>query len=406
MKYLIATYILFGSFWGISQTSLPAVISTEGSSGLFWSEGEFDQRTQSLSNAFSRKLFRGGEISESEINKELDRHRSLNRFGRNYGLNLAFVPKKMKFFSSEHTNWMFELGHQSFLSGSYAKGLFGLAMLGNANYLGEQVSLAESHLTLVDWQHLGVGFYHRPTGSYLTLNVVQSSAFASGDLPVGAYESGADSSWLELSATGNVEYSGGNFGQSWGLSLNGRFQYHMPTGRFGQVPILMEVKNMGIVYMPETVSYRVDTVLRYDGLNLDDILGFRNANFESANWFDTLQVERDTTGSWQLLPASIEISKPLRFVSTTPWQVFYGVRAYPFIRYLPRLHVGINAKVWSGFHAGLVAVYGGFGGFRSGLYVNYASNKLYMGLGTEDIYGLISGKGFGKMLNFRLVCAL
>ena len=49
-------------------------------------------------------------------------------------------------------------------------------------------------------------------------------------------------------------------------------------------------------------------------------------------------------------------------------------------------------------------MYGGFSKLRGGLYMNLKFDHLKMGLGTENVVGLISRKGLGQSFYLKLRC--
>src|SRR5690554_1576891 len=83
-------------------------------------------------------------------------------------------------------------------------------------------------------------------------------------------------------------------------------------------------------------------------------------------------------------------------------QSFFGVRMYTNSVYKPLLYVGVHYQPVSQFSFGAQGSFGGYGVFRLGLYANYSSKNLLIGLGTEDLLGAFLGSQYGHSGLIRL----
>jgi hypothetical protein len=52
----------------------------------------------------------------------------------------------------------------------------------------------------------------------------------------------------------------------------------------------------------------------------------------------------------------------------------------------------------------LCASYGGFSGFKLNSAIHYDYKRLSLGIGSDNVIGLVSKRAFGKSLSIRLRC--
>lgn len=405
MKKVLMLLVLSASAALQAQISLPESVNPLETGTLVEFRGNYDAQSSSLNNGFNSLLLNGGVITTADVDAVFSKQKSLNRLGRDYSAGIFVAPMKMKFFGREDFSWAFEGSFHSFLSANFSDDAFGLTFYGNSRYLGDSAVLDGTYFQTMTWQSVGAGFMHKKTKSYFTLNVANVSNSYNGLLNEGHLYSAADSTQLNLGVDGTVDYTYKyNFSQGIGVSANFAVNYFVPRKDNENIIFQLKVQQLGAVYLPDVVRNSADTTIQYDGFTFKELLGMSGRDYSNFNWYDTLQVKVDTLSVWKLLPTCIQISKILNTGLNQRFQAFYGVKVYPFIKYIPKVYVGLDAKLYKNFRAGASAAYGGFGNFRMGLYANYSSDKWYAGIGTEDVYGLLSKSGFGKMFNFRLVC--
>ena len=66
------------------------------------------------------------------------------------------------------------------------------------------------------------------------------------------------------------------------------------------------------------------------------------------------------------------------------------------------LYAGGNWRPVNWLDLGISVSYGGYTTFRGGLYAGIKMNKINLGIGTEDVYGLVSKNALGESLNIRM----
>lgn len=406
MKFINIFLVVCIPFGFVAQISLPDSYLERTTGTLIRFDASYDAQASALQNQFFNTLLRGGELSSEQIDQTFAKQKKNNVLGRNFSSELSYAPLKLKFFKSENLSWLFESSFQSFLAANYSADFFGLGFLGNQSYVGDTANFDGLALKQMNWQSLGAGFIHKKTKSYLSINLVNVSQVNEGELSKASIYTSADSSLIDFNLKGSFKQSySGNFVQGIGLSTN--FAYNVLTPRQGEESLIFQlaVRNLGVVYMPDVKTYEVDTSVAFQGFRFMDLIAASQTDFSQTNWYDTLRVDVDTIAKWTMLPVSIQLAKLINPKLAQPVQAFFGIKAYPLITYFPKLYAGADWKIKDQMHLGASCSYGGFGGFRAGVYANYTTEKLYIGVGTEDVYGLFAQAGYGKMFNLRILCA-
>ncbi len=388
-----------------AQISLPASLDTTSRKFTLSLLSSHDIQTSSINNTFSSKLIKGGLINDDLIQSNFDKHKTINHLGREFTNNLA-VTIQNPFKKIEKLNsldLLFEAGYSSIVSGVYSKDLFGLVFKGNQNYIGDTADFSGTNFQYIDFQNIGIGFSHKKTKSSFSINYVNVQNYLLSDFSVATVFFAEDSSQIDLDLNGdlNSTYSQ-KFNKGSGVSLNFKANIEVPWKDDSKAFFQFQVQNFGFAKVENILRYRIDTTISYSGFNVDNLINLNTNYLENNLWQDTLNIKQDTISSWIMLPAMIQFGKVLNANSTYKLQSFFGIKMYPSLKYTPKIYAGIDYLISKNFHAGLSTSYGGFGNFRVGIYVNYASKKINFGIGTEDLYGLISKKGFGQAVNIRL----
>ena len=103
-----------------------------------------------------------------------------------------------------------------------------------------------------------------------------------------------------------------------------------------------------------------------------------------------------------MVPAYIQIMKLVDLESAKKLQSFFGIRFYPTIGIVPTGFVGLFYRFVPQISVSANAAFGGSSIVRGGLMLGYHKNKIGVQLGTDDVYGLVSKKGFGQSALIRL----
>ncbi len=388
-----------------AQISLPTTLDTNSRKFSLSLLSSHDIQTSSINKIFARKLINGGLIKDELIQSNFDKHKTINHLGREFTNNLAVIIqnpfKKIEKLTS--LDLLFEAGYASIVSAVYSKDLFGLVFKGNQNYIGDTADFSGTNFQYVDFQNIGIGFSHNKTKTSLSVNYVNIQNYLTSNFSTATVFFAEDSAQIDLDLNGDLNSTfSQKFNKGSGFSLNFKANIEVPWKDDSNAFFQFQVQNFGFAKVENILRYRSDTTISYSGFNVDNLINLSTNYLENNLWQDTLNIKQDTISSWIILPVMFQFGKILNANSTYKLQSFFGIKMYPSLKYTPKIYAGIDYLLLKNFHAGLSASYGGFGNFRAGLYLNYSSEKINFGIGTEDFYALISKKAYGQAVNIRL----
>lgn len=353
----------------------------------------------SLENGFASMFLFGGKIENNLIGNQLSNHNQNNRVG----LNLV---SEVTYKSSDFLNRLLpkygltvQVGQQITTGAYYRKGLFQLAFQGNNDV--DSLSLSNLSLSYFSFSKIGFGLFHKVSNSSVHINLVGAHDYLDGYTRNASYSRNQNGNLildLDGAMSRNINSS---FFSGIGVSLDGAF--YVPFGleedQFKGL-ISIKVNNLGAVRFKNSVSLSADTVINYAGFtvsNLNQII-----DNDANEWRDTLGVTLDSSSAWIILPTMVQIGKEVDLNDARRVQSFFGVRIMPTLAYVPQVYGGVHYRINNNYNVGAQLMYGGFANLKGGLYANYIGNRIQLGLGSEDIIGLISKKSRGVSAVIRL----
>lgn len=405
-RYSIILFLVFNlSIY--AQVSLPPSISFSEQNIFLSSNFYQDQQSTSIRNEFSQKLIKGGFLSDEIKNRSLEKHQKINRLGLNTNAELFYANYKMKPFKNKSLGFCTEAGYQSVFSGIYSDDLFKITFYGNQPFLGDTAHFSGSQFQNITFQNFGIGLSDAKTKSYLTVNFINVEKYLNAKFNDAYFTESSDSSefTLRMAAKSQNSYSS-KFNQGIGFAINTIINFEVPWKSSNSAFFQVKIKNLGFAKIQSVNRFQVDTTLAFDGFQFSDFIKEGDFSNQNIAWLDSLNVKADTISTFVALPAFIQFAKILKGDSEEKLQSFFGVNIYPTLNYVPKIFLGLDYKFLSKFHCGGSASYGGFGKFRAGIYANYQSQKINFGIGTEEVYGLISNQAFGKMFNVKFICTI
>lgn len=406
-KFFTSCLCLFLSLGLSAQITVPDYVSLDSVKYSFGMNASHDFQSSALKNEFTSILLRGGLIDTELKNSVMDRQKDINRLGREFYGELYFMAPASKFSEMNIPNWgtYYEAGYYSIFAGNYSDDLLDLALNGNSRFLGDSAQFSGSGFKYMDFQTLGIGMYDKVNKSFFTLNIVNVQHYLNTSITTGKMNFSADSTQVDLDLNAGLESTtGANFSNGLGVAVNGCLNIPVTWTKNRNALFQFKLKNFGLAQVKNVQRFEVDTALSYAGFTLDDLLNFNQSKFENNQWMDSLGVSRDTISKWVTLPSMIQFGKILVDNYEGKFQSYFGVKLFPTLKYVPKVYAGIDYRAAEQLHLGLSAAYGGFGNLRFGCYAALKLKKLNLGVGTEDLFGLISKKAYGQMLTLRLKC--
>lgn len=397
LTFFIAGSTLFG------QTTFPVFRDSSLQSNRLLLNGNFDLTGTSMRKEFVNTLAFGGTIDSGMKDRTLKAHRANNRIGVFGSGEVSYVSGAGNLFKSGKYSWLVKGGYYVIGNINYTKDAFKLTFYGNS-YLGEDTAnLTGTRISGMQFQKAGFGFYHKKTGSSLTLNVVNVQNQFGGYIRNGKLSQDANMDSISLRLNGDMTYSTGkNFSKGIGFAIDFDYYLKVPWLK-DSATFLFSVQNLGAAYMFQSQTrYNVDSTYRYSGFTLDQIQNSGNLFGDNFSLLDSLNVEKKEVKRWVMVPASIQIMKLVDLASAKKLQTFFGIRFFPTIGIVPTGFAGLFYRFVPRVSVSANVAFGGSSIVRGGLMFGYHGDKIGIQLGTDDIYGLVSKKGFGQSALIRL----
>lgn len=367
--------------------------------------GNVDISASAIYKELSSVFYRGGHISSEMIQRSLERHGAVNRIGVDLSSEITYRNFN-PLFKNRDIGFQVKAGAYYFGGLLYSKDLFDLAMNGNSEFFGDTADLSGADLSFTAFQKVGFGLLSTKSRSSLSLNFYNIQDRIDLTMRDAHLIHSPDYDSIVISADGSYTgKSNRRFDQGFGLGID--LEYYMPfqwgSGKTSYIEF--KANNIGFGYMTqEQTTYRMDTSVTYSGFRFDQLFGDNPIDFASLDILDTLGVRKSSTKKAFLLPGFIQVAKIVDERFEGKWQPFFGIRVYPTLVFSPMAFAGLDFAPMKQMHLGLSASYGGFAKFRAGFYASYALSRFRFGLGSENLVGVISKKGNGESINFRLSC--
>lgn len=407
MKSIVTIVFSFFTIGAFAQT-LPSYYDTLERNHEIILSGGIDYSSSAIQKAITGKFIRGGFIDESMKNASFDRHGAINRIGLDASSELTYINYKSRIFKKKPWGYQIKAGYYNFGGMLYSQDLFGLAFYGNSRYVGDTIQMSGTDLSFMSFQKLGFGLIHSTYKSSVTLNFYNISNRFSGDFRTLEVIQDASGDMVTLNMDGDIEMRNNlNFLQGFGAGVDVDYKLAIDWGEDNTAFIQFKADNIGFAYLSESQkTYSFDTSFVYSGLRFEEIMGDNAILNDSIDLLDTLGISSGYTKRAVLLPGVIQVAKIVDAHETKKLQSFFGLRLYPTLIYNPYVFAGLDYKPIDQINIGASVSYGGFAKFRGGFYASYHANKFSVGLGTENVIGLVSQKGSGESLYLRLGCVL
>lgn len=408
MKKLVLFFALSLQLNSFAQNILPIVYDTNLRTQEFVLSGGIDLSTTAIKNSLTRYFIRGGEIPEDVRQSSYDNHQSRDRVGAVIQPELTYINYNIQPFKSKNWGIQVKAGMNVVASGRYTKGLFGLAFLGNEQFLGTTVDLSNSNFSFYSGHKLGFGIIDAKTKSSVTLSVHGITSYANGNLDSANFHQSADGYDALINLSGSFETtSRSTFYKGLGVGIDADFI--LPIQVAGKTSFLQfQIQNLGVGFLTDDrITYSMDTSIQYNGFEINELVGDNAILNQDRDVLDAIGLHRDTVAAKPIaLPFSIQVGKIVDEHKTQLLQSFFGVRAIYQKGAIPLLYAGMQIRATDYLRFGVSGSYGGFAKFRAGIYCNLVLPKFNLGISTTNLIGMVAKSGLGQSyslhLNYRL----
>jgi hypothetical protein len=364
--------------------------------------GLYDYSSTSFERRMIQLYFQGGELTDEIKAGSFNKHKGINNIGFEMAGTVDYHNYVTNVFKNPNIGLVLRAGVFSNLSSNYSKDAFGLLFYGNSMYRGDTASFSGMDAKVVGIQKFGIGLIDKKSKTSLVLNGYNVTAYQDLNIVKGNLISDTTNNSLQLEMIGNWRTAKGtNSSKGWGLGFD--LDYRLPVSWFNGKTSFFQfsLQNIGIMALNEVKNYSFDTSIVFTGFQFQDV--FKSSSDSTSNGFqDSLGLKTSTSAAVRFLPGFIQVGKLINENTTQKWQSYFGIRLYTTLTYNPLIFIGGQYQLHKNVRFGFQGSYGGFTTFRAGIYSQVKINKAYLGVGSEDLYGLVSNRGRGQSAYLRL----
>jgi len=366
-------------------------------------------QTSHLRNEMSNIFLRGGYLSdEIKQNSRLAENQN-GRIGGELSGEVVFKSGTPLSKSNENHGWIAKIGYSNVFGSQYSKDAFDLIFFGNQSMLGEEATIANTSAFNLSFYKAGFGIYNRRNKNSILLNALFGGSYTGIDIDRGNLTFSDDGGVVEANLNMGIQQSiSPAYFQGLGAAID--FELHAAIKDIPGISGVFQLsgRNLGVMYLSKVESYGVNSELTYSGFTLNELSDF--ANYSSSDfdaYIDSLGLSASQFSGVRWVPGgTIQAGKIVEEGSEKVVQSFFGVRVLTNITYRPMAFAGAHVALNDWLALGGQLTFGGYGGFRGGMYAQAEFNNIQLGIGSEDIVGFFSQSTFGKSLLIRGVWRL
>lgn len=359
-----------------------------------------ESASTSLSNSFVNKFIIGGEISSSLINQTSKEQKNVNRYGFDFSNQIELNLFNFKFGESKKYSPSITIGQTLTGGVVYSNNWFDLIFKGNETIENEDFSGFNQRF--ISFQKIGLGLINTKTKSSFKINFYGINNYQSLDFSHLKIIQDNPFDSIRIQALGDLNYNVNNqFLNGVGVGFDLDFRHSFNLFEDEKSIFQFKVNNLGIGVIQQNSHFHFNTDKVIEGYSMNQITSINN-DFPLK---DTLGIlEERTKNKMVLLPSFYQIAKLIEVNSSKKLQSFYGVRGYINLPYMPMLFIGGNYQFFHNWSLNSQISIGGYSNARISTGINYNGNHLQVQIGTNDIYGLVSSKGYNKSFLMSFLC--
>ena len=365
--------------------------------------------SNALHNELITAFYRGEQLTTELIANSAYLGPIAGRFGSDFVTTLEFQNGKALPFKTKTIGWMMAFGTAGSAGTIYSKDAYDLIFDGNEGFLGKQASLGNSAFYLIDYHKLGFGLVNQTNKNFIRLNLVLVNNFLAGRMDRCLLDFSADGSTIAIDT--DVTFQQANVAPQFkGIGASLDFQLTAPIIDMPGISGFFQItaRNIGLVHLTNMDEFRLRSQGVFDGWTISELADISNYNEGDVAYLkDSLGFTQSSSNVLKVIPNGfIQAGKIVETNTEKRFQSFFGIRMRTNEIYRPLFYLGGDMKLTNQLSSGIQLSCFGYGGLRGGWYINGSFNKISLGIGTEDLIGLISKNLFGKsaliQLNWKL----
>jgi len=360
--------------------------------------------SNTITNNFIRSLYAGDFIDNALKEGVSGKISSANRLGASSKLGIRYTFQSME--GENQPVFSFSFFDRTNIDLKFSEDLFNTVFYGNKMYAGTTASLGNFKLNFLRYQQLRFGwdwkgdFFH---GSYgVAFSLLSGEQNTNVNALFADMYTAVDGTFIDLYLKMKMQQTDtakASFFAQNGMGLSTDLYYELPYIAWKNPgKITFEVRDLGFIrWKNNSLHHSTDSVFHYEGVEVEDIFNLDSSSFAIDNVIDkntSFERKRYTTN----IPFTLDIHTKVNYGRHIAFEkgivCLFNTTARPY--YYAKFHFlfGKNRSV----DLALLAGYGGYGGFNSGLdlkmdfakhySLHYVNNYLISGLVTDPSYGM------------------
>ncbi len=341
--------------------NLGSVSSRQPLPGFAAANGEYSLMSSGITNRFFLDFVNGSYIDNAQKEYIYDRLSDANRFG--YQLNLSIAGAAAV---SRSARVIAAISASQHNSAVFSKDMFYLFFRGNKPFAGKTADLDPFRFTSYSYQTFSAGINKSIADNRLNfwagLSLIRGGNFRYAKterLKLFTEQYGA---YIEADADIKATVSAGKPGliadkNGMGASFFGGFDYQI-----GKSTIGFSVTDLGFIQWNKMKTYKADGLLRFEGKEIPNILGFSDTLLSSYS-ADSLAAEVGVDiyeeNFFYRIPTFIKLTYVYKYSET--WMFISGVELITGLGAIPRVFLKPTFALTDNFYIQGCFMYGGFG---------------------------------------------
>ena len=367
-----------------------------------YASGHLFHQSGAIENNFVNRFLFGGHIDSTLTMTQFERMKDVNIVGfEQLGQFRADLFKSNK--GVQHF-----MGFENRNAGyvRYHKNLYSLLFAGNMHLAGDSLPIEKTDLLQFSYLSLMYGVQYKNLTVSAGIHGITSynkAAITNGNMYTSA-------TYDQVSARldGGYTSATGNGIKGYGINVNASYVARMNYSEndSSDMLIVFQISDLGFSYLPgkhlETISF--NRGITWTGVSLPALIGGDTTLFDNVDAFtDTTGLRHQGSNTLFWHPAELHVGKLPSMYHTGSPDAIFGVRMRMSKMYYPYAYLGMHYVFKNHSYAGLVAGFGGFGGFHVGAYSGInLGKKICVYLSTDNLPGWFYGEMRSRGLMFGL----
>lgn len=398
-RITIVFYLLFFVYYSNAQYN-SGFMDFERTGNSVSLNGEYEIGSNGIQNAMINKFILGGHIDTKMKDAALNKMHGYNQLG----INLNY---DVKAFWGRKPNYSFLIGvkNQEILNATFTKDFYTLLFYGNKPFLDKTANFSGTNINALRFQELKFGIMMHKVDTSAKIGI--SVSFVKGEQLFyikanknSSLHTNADGTELIFNSNFNMAVSDTaskkNFLAFNGIGASADLFFETPyKSKVGTQSVLtVNANNIGFIHwMENSIQYSSDSVLKFDGYHINNILDLKDSTLNKIN---TDSMMREVTNARKEafntnIPTNLIIINKIYFGKKTV-ALNTGFRYMFHSNYKPYVFAEgeyiLKNKLTICLHVG----YGGYSRVNAGLALMYSNKGWFFKLGSNSLQGYIAPK--------------